>query len=246
MADRFQKLRALGEFGGWVATILTILTANPVVVGAAVVSIIASLWGWSFGLLTNQHVQIAVGTFFVLFWLYVGFCLLADRGRPRLTQPFLDYRHGLTFEGMPPAYYGTNERLESLRGVLQFSVQLRNFSPGPIRYVLEDADIRIGTRSIPKQKGALATAYMARGAGRTVRVPGFPAGTLAEFFGMGETKGTADFAIAYGAVDGPPTRRLKISIEFTAIFPQSGAIDVATGQLLAYSDNLLSEVDEPI
>jgi hypothetical protein len=69
---------------------------------------------------------------------------------------------------------------------------------------------------------------------------------MAEFYGKGEIKGTADLSVTYGPPDGPPIRRLKIGIEMTMIFPDRGNVDAAKGVALAYSDNILLEEDEPL
>jgi hypothetical protein len=50
--------------------------------------------------------------------------------------------------------------------VIRVGIQLRNYS-GPLRYVIEEFDVRIGNRALPRVKKGHLTSIMSRGAGRT-------------------------------------------------------------------------------
>jgi hypothetical protein len=157
----------------------------------------------------------------------------------------MDYRYALTFDGFVPNFVPSNTQLPEPGG-LQFSILLRNYSPGPIQYRLEAVDIRIGTRALPKYKTNTVTGYLARGAARIARPEGFKGGTLGEFFGKGLTNGSADFSICYGPPDGAPVRRLRVSLDLYISFPKDGIINVLAGEGFAYSDGIISEEDEAI
>jgi hypothetical protein len=173
----------------------------------------------------------------IVFGVYVGVRVLLALDRPFRTQPHLDYRYGLTFEGLAPIFIPLNVKVSN-PGSLSFAIHLRNFSPGPLDYQVESVDIRLGTRTIPKYKANSTTGYMARGSARVVRPPFFDADTLKEFHGKGDTKGTIDFAITYGPPDEPAVRRLKLGLEIVVSFPESGIGDHG------WSDAIISEDDE--
>ena len=201
---------------------------------------------WARAIVLSPITDAAAGIFLFLLWTIIGISVLIDRRKPRLVQAHHDYRYGLTFEGFVPAFPGANSSIHSQRGVLAFSLLIRNYSPGPIKYMLEAAEVHIETRSLPKYKSNSLTGYLPRGGGKQLRPGGFPGGNMAEFYGKGEIKGTADLSVTYGPPDGPPIRRLKIGIEMTMIFPDRGNVDAAKGVALAYSDNILLEEDEPL
>jgi hypothetical protein len=46
MAEKFKKLRSAGEWGGYLADLLTILTANWQVAVAAIIAIASGAIGW--------------------------------------------------------------------------------------------------------------------------------------------------------------------------------------------------------
>jgi hypothetical protein len=72
-----------------------------------------------------------------------------------------DYSYGLTFEGLLAQYDPASED-----EALGFGIQLRNYS-GPLRYVNEEFDVRIGNRALPRVKKGHLTSIMSCGAGRT-------------------------------------------------------------------------------
>lgn len=246
MAALQKFLRGLGPLGSLVANLLSFLTTNWVVTMTTVVSIAAGLSDWAVEFVHRPGVQTCGIVFLVLLWTWVGLTVLIDRRRPRAISTHPDYRYGLVFEGFIPTFVPTNAGMPSPGGML-FSIQIRNFSPSPVKYVLESCDIRIGSRTHDKYEPNKISGYMARGSGRQARIGGFPPGTLNEFFGNEEpTKGTADFAVCYGPPDGPSVRRLKLSLDFLLVFPKDGAVNASEGQGLGYSDSIKSEVDEPI
>jgi hypothetical protein len=81
-----------------------------------------------------------------------------------------DYRYGLVFDGFQFNYLSTDVLFPDA-GLLSFAIQFRNFSPGPIKYMVESFDVRIGTRALPKPPQI--NGFLARGSGRTSRYRGF-------------------------------------------------------------------------
>jgi hypothetical protein len=150
----------------------------------------------------------------------------------------VDYRYGLIFEGIQRNYLPTTANVPNA-GSLQFGINIRNFSLGPMRVRAEEIDIRIGSRASPKlNKGELAGGILSRGAGRTITPAAFAPEQLKEFHGVTNVEGTADFSLVYGHPDSPPERRLRMTLALYLEFAEDGS-------RLAYSDNIIAEYDEP-
>ena len=105
----FGRLRRLGPVGGIVANALTFLTTNWPVALSVVAAIGAGAIDWVRALVSNVAFIAAVATFLAVLWTIVGITVLLDRRRPRSTKPYIDYRYGLTFEGLIPRYTGLDE-----------------------------------------------------------------------------------------------------------------------------------------
>ncbi len=243
MAENYPRLRATGEWGGHFANLLTFLTTNWPVTLASVIAVGTGLNRWLWGVALTPAVYASAGVFLFVLWTVIGLTVLYDRRRPRKIQAHLDYRYGLTFEGFHPAFHAPNSGVPNA-GELAFMIQIRNFSPGPIRYQLETLDIRLGTLASPKYGKTIIEGYMARGAGRTSNGDPFTAATVASLFGQGLINGTADFSILYGPPDGNALRRLKISLEIGIGIPTGGIS--GPNNPIVWSDKILSEVDDAI
>jgi len=243
--EKFPKLRAMGDLGGHAANVLTFLTTNW---GATLATIIAAgtwLNKWAWGIALTPAVYASAGVFLFVLWTIIGLTYLYDRRKPRKVQTHLDYRYGLTFEGFGPNYMSADAGFPDA-GALQFVIQVRNYSPGPIQYFLESCDIRLDSRASPKYEPGKVRGYMARGSGRSARTGAFKPDMLKEFYAKGVIDGTADFSFTYGAPDEPPQRRLKISLNIHISVPPDGIVDPVNGHPFGYSDSIISEKDEPI
>ncbi|HTC84972.1 MAG TPA: hypothetical protein VK683_11485 [Rhizomicrobium sp.] len=247
MADdnKFKWLRSFGAWGGHAATVLTFLTTNWGLTLATILAVGTWLNKWAWGLVVTPAIYASAGVFLFVLWTIVGLTYLFDRRRPREIRAHLDYRYGLTFEGFGPQFISSDAGVPQA-GCVGFSTQIRNFTPGPIKYSLEAADIRIDNRANPKYKANTTKGYMARGGGKTVSPGHYPAKEIKDFYGAGAVEGTADIAITYGPPDGPPIRRLKISLEFAISIPTDGILNPLLGHQLGWSYNIVSEEDEPI
>jgi hypothetical protein len=148
-----------GSAGTAIANVLVFLTTNWGVVMSAVLGLVAAIYGGAYDVASNPRVQVGIGTFVAVLWTIIGILVLVDRRKPRLIRSYQDYRYGLTFEGMSPILDKDNEE-----AALQFSLQLRNYSMGPIQYAIEHFDVRIGSRALPEWKSEGKTVYMPRGA----------------------------------------------------------------------------------
>jgi hypothetical protein len=147
----FKWHQRLGPVGGFVAIAVTLITANWTIAVSAALGIAAATWGALTSFFERQDVEIGIGVFLVTLWTCVGLTILYDRRWPRKVQTHLDYRYGLTFEGLLPTFTPTSAKVPGA-GALGFSISLRNYSPGPLDYCMESVDIRLGTRTIPKYK----------------------------------------------------------------------------------------------
>jgi hypothetical protein len=233
---KFNLLRGLGPLGTFIANVLVFLTTNWGVAVSAAAAIYVGLSDWATGAVHSPAIQAAGLTFLFLLWGYVGIAFLIDRHHPRIISVAPDYRYGITFEGMNIAIDFLNE--ETWFGPV---VQLRNFSQAPIRYTYTQFDVRIGTRALPKPERT-ASAYMARGAGRTSAPSKFSKDEMREFFGK-RMKGTAEIALVYGHPEEKPVRRLKLSLDLILHFPPDGG---SPANPIGWGIDIISEVDEAI
>jgi len=224
-------LRGLGSFGASLANALVFLTTSWVLVMSALGSLWIGLSDWGVNFIHNPNVQAVATVFLVVLWSAIGILVLIDRQRPRITRPYQDFQYGLTFEGLVPVYESNNEE-----SALQFGIQLRNFSSGPLRYTIEHFDVRIGTRSLPKLKKGTLTAYMPRGAGRVSSNIPFKKDDIKEFMGKRVT-GTVEFAVSYGHPEHSPVRQLKMLLDLFLFFNESGP--------LGFNAAIAEEKDEP-
>lgn len=231
---KFTWLRGFGPIGTFIANAIVFLTASWGIVMSAALGIFAAIDGSAYDIANNPHVQVGVGTFVAVLWTYIGFIVIADRRKPRVTRPYQDYHYGLTFEGLIPTYEPSNEE-----GALQFGIQLRNYSSGPIRYTIEYFDVRIGSRSLSKFKKATLTSFMPRGAGRVSSNMPFKKDDIKEFTGK-RVSGTVECAITYGHPEMSPARRLKTVINIVLMFKENDPPQ------LGFASDIVEESDEPI
>jgi hypothetical protein len=235
---KFNWLRSFGPVGTFAANALVFLTMNWALALSVFVGLATAISAWMRSIALNPITYAAVGAFLAVLWTTVGICALVDRRKPQKVQVHHDYRYGLTFEGFPPIYYQPSAGIP-VAGALTFQLQLRNFSPGPIKYEIETFDITIGTRIATRPKKGELHGFMARGAARTSRLKAFEQKEVKEFYGQGDVIGKAEVSVAYGPPDGLPIRRWKIVLDLHITLSEDG-------ESLGYADNIISEVDEEI
>lgn len=226
-------LRGLGPIGGHIADGLALLLNNWLLTMSAILSLWAALTDFVVAIAENPRVHTAILIFLTVFWTSIGVVYLFDRRKPRVIKPEHDYRYGLTFEGIVPLYDPNNED-----GALQFSLQFRNFSSGPIRYTVESFDIRIDTRSLPKLKKGALTSFLPRGGARNSSQLPFKKSAIQEFIGK-TTEGTVDFEVSYGHPELPPVRFLKMSLRIVLVMAEN------PHPSLGFNAIILEESDEP-
>jgi hypothetical protein len=133
---------------------------------------------------------------------------LRDRRLPRVIKSEQDFRYGLTFESFQPI---AGPDFANDDGELRFGIILRNFSSEPIKYTVEDFDVRIGNRALPVLPRGALFGFMARGARRTSLSTAFK---RRDFNGLGRRLyGTARFIILYGHPELSPARKLTVSAD---------------------------------
>jgi hypothetical protein len=228
-------LRGLGPIGSTAADILTFLTNNWVLTMSTIIALWASFTDWAVAMVQNPKVQTAALVFLVLLWTIVGITVLIDRRKPRITKSEHDYRYGLTFEGFVPLI--NDAAFDKDDSQLRFGISVRNFSSGPIKYTVDELDVRIGNRALPKLKKGELFGFMARGAGRTSASPAFKRGDFKELIGQ-QLEGTANFSISYGHPELPPVRRLLIVMTIVLHIPESG--------IPGFGTNILEETDQAL
>lgn len=191
----------------------------------------ASLW-----LASPGNVSYWVGSILIfagVIWSAAGIAWLGTRGQPTITKPHQDYRYSLTFEGLHPNY--TPDDLERTLG---FRMDLRNFSGGPLRYVVREYDVRLGKRALPRIKKGHLQGLMARGAGRTSSTDPFSAEDIKDLIGK-VTHGTVDIVVDYGPPDGPFVSTLTLGFDIV--------LDLTRGNgVPAWGANIREERDTPV
>lgn len=229
--DRFTKwLRTYGAIGSALAVTVSLLAANWMVAVTVAASIYVGLSAWAIDFVNRPDVRAAAFVFLVLLWTYIGFAILIDRRKARVVKSEQDYRYGLTFEGFMPAATEFDQDDSELR----FALQLRNYSSGPIKYTLNEFDVRIGNRALPMILPGTLFGFMARGAGRTSFSPPFKRGDFKQLIGQ-HLEGSARLKIDYGHPEKAPVRQLSISLTVFMMVPEEGPLHFGT--------NILEESD---
>lgn len=191
----------------------------------------ASITDWAVAFTQNPKIQTFAEVFLVILWTVVGLTFLIDRRKPRVVKSERDYRYGLTFEAFLPVI---NPDFEKDDGEIRFGIMLRNYSSGPIKYVVDDVDIRIGNRALPKMKKGELFGFLARGAARTSTGAPFKRRDFNQVIGQ-RLEGTANFSVSYGHPEEPPVRRLSISMGIILEIPETGPV--------GFGHNILEEID---
>jgi hypothetical protein len=226
---------------GWLASVL------PGVWGAMITTVGATVILWLTAGVAFFTSPAAIGTLTIatlILWTYVALVWLATRRQ--IDVKFL--RYGVTFEGLT-AVFTPGNRIDTLG----FLIQLRNFTPVPLRYYVEEIDVRLETRTLPSRyvKDSL-TSFLSRGAARTTSTISFRYEHVQEFFGR-RVEGSLDFSIRYGDADRSPARRLRMSHKITIEFPDvDTTLPLPHLPILAqpvpvgFGAAITSESDEPI
>ena len=226
-----EQLKSWGWAGNLLIGIGSVLTTNWVVAMSTLGGLAVLTWTGVLDFVQEPAVHWAAGTFLVILWTFIGVTILRDRRKPRIIKAHEDYSYGLLFEGLVPHYQPDDEKT-----TLGFGVALRNFLPYPIKYSVEDFDVRIGNRALPRLEKGILGAVITRGAGRVSRHKSFSKKDIKDFIGQ-EAKGTVDILINYGHPKREPKRSLKLRLDIYLKIPEAGP--------LGFGDNILEEKDEP-
>lgn len=192
---------ALGRVGAFLLGVLTFLGTNWQIAVSAALAIGTGLWAWSFSLATNQHFQIIVITFALLFGGYVGVRILQFISKPHEVIPTWDCAYCLTPEGVQVAY-----DKEAEQNAIQFIFNFRNLGNGPVRLKCEHFRATVGDRvTVPDNELAeiivprLSTKGVSSGLFSKQAADSFKPRCIAEY----------SISIIYGRHDGPFIRRYK-------------------------------------
>ena len=234
MQSILKWLRGFGPVGGSAADALAFLTNNWVLTMSTIIALWAAFTEWAVAFVQNPKVQTAALVFLFVLWTSVGITVLIDRRKPRVIKPDHDYRYGLTFEGLMPLLTDAFDKDDSELG---FGIQLRNYSSGPIKYTVEDFDVRIGNRAVPKLKKGALVGFMARGAGRISNGGAFKRSDFAQLVGQ-RLEGTVNLSITYGHPELAPVRKLSISIGLT--------LEIRAAEPLLFGVSIIDESDQAL
>lgn len=181
--------------------------------------------------------------FFVTFWTYIGIVFLLDREKPKIVSINQDLKYGLTFEGIQ---ISVNPAIED--AFLQFSLNVRNYSSGPLKYEIEKFDIILERVTLPPLGSKTLYGYLARGGGKASGRDPFRRSDLSRFFGQ-QAKGTLYVAILYGNAEKEFVRKLEMNfdlyLDFTRLTPENINLQVFSPfPVVGFSNNITSEKDE--
>jgi len=141
MANPRKTLAIMVAASGWLSSVLPTTWAAMISAAGATV-LIWIVAGAKF--FTSSAVLGTLTTVVLVRWTYVALVWLATR-RP-FDKRLL--RYGVTFEGVFPVFTPWNKE-----ATLGFGIQLRNFSPVPLRYIVEEIEVYLETRTLPSRFG---------------------------------------------------------------------------------------------
>lgn len=232
----FEKLQRSGKLGNFFVTAVTLITTNWVLVMSFIAAVFAYLNNFVKSIVANQDFKNSAQLFLIVVWTFIGLLWLSDRKKPKLMANFKDYQYGLTWEGFICGIDVKND--EKFFGI---NMQARNFLPNPLKYTVEDIDLRIGNRTIPRYESGKLTSIMPRGAGRQSGIGLFAKSDVESFFNK-TVEGTVEVSVVYGHPDLPPTRRFTVLCSINLAIWEKGNNDYD----VQCSFGIDKETDEPI
>lgn len=224
-------LKKYGPLGSAVSTAIGLLSAQWILAISVVLGLVAAAWTTANEFVRLPAVQTGAATFLAVLWTFIGLDTVLRRKKAVIVRTEQDYRYGLTMEGIFPNYIPDDPH-----ETLTFALLIRNFSTAPIKYEIEEFDVRIGNRALPKiQKGRLK-GYLPRGGGKRSAPGTFSQDDIKDFVGKKVT-GTIEIKVLYGHPEREPVRRLKINLDMILqINPPA----------IMYGDNITEESDEAL
>lgn len=225
-----KSLKDAGNFILWLGTLITYSWWSTIITAG---SVALAAWRWGKSVIVKPLFHSVVLVFVATLWTLIGLSWLSRR-KPKDVDAL---RYGITVEGITPVFEGIG---------LQFGIAVRNYSPVPLRYWVEEFEVKIDTRTLPtKYKQDSLTAMLPRGSQRTSSTNSFKMEHLMEFLGK-RVEGSLDFSIKYGDADKEPVRRTKMSLHIFLVFPNLPEQPIHGPLLLGFNSSILEESDEPI
>ncbi len=220
MAEKFKKLRSLGDWGTQLANLLVFLTTNWGLVVSVALGILTVFFSGLFDFFNDPRTQVAIGVFLAALWTYVGIRVLRSFGKPIHTLPETDYRYCISPEGI---VVGIDPKNPDLHVSVLFA--LRNVGNWPLHICVEKFDLRIEDRAAqePDKKIQLV---IPRFAARTIKSGGFKKDVVKD-----RNTGTLNLTILYGDPDGPFVRKYSFKTKLHFIFNKDEKGEVVGGSV---------------
>jgi hypothetical protein len=195
----------------WVAEFLgAVLSAPWSVLLSAGAGICAAIWAW----LSQQPLVwvaiAALATFTLLIWMWNGITWARNQKRPSKARISFDYAYGLSLENI------TLGLDDDGRGdaALQFGLNLRNATSGPIKYYVEEFDVIVNDRTAALPLFKNRGGPLPRDARTIFFYPPFSKSVLEEC--RPRAAGLIKFTITYGHPEAGYSRRAKKRLSFNA------------------------------
>jgi hypothetical protein len=204
----------------------SIVALWPLVV-ATIGGIGAAIWGHLDSLSSPALLLIGIGTGVGILWGVNGVIWLLREIRPSKERIAFDCAYGLALESIS---LGKDEGQAT--AAVQLGIVLRNASPVPLRYDVEEIEVIIGTTTIPHPAWANRGGLISRGCVQTFSYPSFPSSVIKP-----REKAVMRFTIAYGHPEFGAVRRMKKQLDVSLrLDDRAGAIYV----IVAESDEAIS------
>jgi hypothetical protein len=165
---------------------------------AAIGGLGAAAWGYLEDLSSPARLLMGIGTGVGILWAVNGVIWLRREIRPSRKRIAFDCAYGLALESIS---LGKDEGQQT--AAVQLGIVLRNAAPVPLRYVVEDMAVIIGTATIPHPTWANRGGLISRGCATTFNYPSFPSSVIKP-----REKAVIRFTIAYGHPEFGSVRRM--------------------------------------
>jgi hypothetical protein len=226
--SRIKKWKAsLGPFG-FLADVVAIAQTNWGLVISLVVAVGASIWKSAFEVATNPHFQVAVAVFFVTLWTFTAVSILRQMHTGIKIKPVLDYAHSIVLDGNQLAFDRNAKKTDF---AIQYGINVRNVSNGPICVEVHDYRVIINGRTIPDSN--LIKLILPRLGAKGIVSGAFTRDAIKE-----RAEGTATLTLHYGPLDGPAVRKYVLKMALSFVVQPGGDLGVA--------QHIISEDDTPI
>jgi hypothetical protein len=230
MPERFQRLRAWGDTGTWLANILVALTTNWLITVAAIFGTVTWLWDSLFNFFHDPRIQVAIGVFLAALWTYVGMRVLRSFREPIRMLPQPEYEYCLNAEAFQ--LYVDPKGTEA---ALNVGISYRNVGNFPVRYRVEEFRLVIGDRTCADPEKVM------EGVIPRICVRGIRSGSFEKAVLKDRNSGTLLVSIIYGPPNGDFVRRYRFKTKLQFSFPKNEKGEI-TGAAIAEDEGIVEDV----